>query len=120
VAISIGAILGANARYILGGWITDRFGAGFPLGTLVINVSGSVIIGFFLTLIGERIVVDDLWRLLIAVGFLGGYTTFSTFSYETLALIQAGSWDLAAVNIVASVSLSMIGVFLGAVVARAI
>ncbi len=120
VAISIGAILGANARYLIGGWLSDRFGAGFPIGTLVINVSGSFIIGFFMTLIGERIAVADWWRPLVAIGFLGAYTTFSTFSYETLALVQSGAWGLAGLNIGASIGGSLVGVFAGTVLARAI
>ena len=120
VAISIGAVLGANLRYLLGGWITDRFGPDFPIGTMVINVTGSFMIGLFLTIIGERIVVSDWWRPLVAIGFLGGYTTFSTFSYETLALAQAGSWGLAAANVGLSVVLSLGGCFAGIVLARAL
>jgi CrcB protein len=119
VAISIGAVLGANARYFLGGWISERFGSGFPLGTVFINVSGSFIIGLFLTLIGERFVVADWWRPLVAIGFLGSYTTFSTFSFETLALAQQGSFGLAAVNVIGSVAGSLLGVYLGTVAARA-
>lgn len=120
LAISVGAVLGANARYFLGGWINDRFGSSFPLGTLVINVSGSFIIGLFLTLIGERLVVADWWRPLVAIGFLGSYTTFSTFSFETLALAQSGSWGLAALNVAGSVGASLSGVYLGTVLARAL
>jgi len=120
LAISVGAVLGANARYLLGGWISDRFGAAFPLGTLVINVTGSIIIGFALILIGERLVVADWWRPLVAVGFLGSYTTFSTFSFETLALAQSGSWGLAALNVFGSVAGSLVGVFVGIAVARAL
>ena len=120
LAISIGAVLGANARYFLGSWISERFGSGFPLGTLVINVSGSFVIGLVLALIGERLVVADWWRPLVAIGFLGSYTTFSTFSYETLALAEAGSWGLASLNVVGSVGGSLLGVYLGTVAARAI
>jgi CrcB protein len=120
VAISIGAVLGANARYFLGTWVTERFGHGFPLGTVLINVTGSFAIGLFLTLIGERYVAAEWWRPLVTIGFLGSYTTFSTFSYETLALAQAGSWGLAALNVAASVVGSLAGVGLGVVVARAL
>jgi fluoride ion exporter CrcB/FEX len=62
LAISVGAVLGANARYLVGGWVTDRFGTSFPIGTLLVNVTGSFAIGLFLTLIGERLVVADWWR----------------------------------------------------------
>jgi CrcB protein len=120
LAISLGAVLGANARYFLGGWLSDRFGSSFPIGTLVINVSGSFVIGIVLTLIGERLVVADWWRPLVAIGFLGSYTTFSTFSIETLALAQAGSWWLAGLNVVGSVGGSLVGVYLGTVLARAL
>jgi CrcB protein len=120
LAISVGAVLGANARYLVGGWLSDRFGSGFPVGTLVINVTGSFVIGLFVTLIGERFVVADWWRPLVAIGFLGSYTTFSTFSLETLALAQAGSWWLAALNVTGSVAGSLVGVFLGTALARAL
>lgn len=117
LVISVGAIFGANARYLLGGWIAERFGTSFPLGTLVINVSGSIIIGFILSLSSERL-VPSWWRPLLAIGFLGSYTTFSTFSYETLSLAQAGSWAAAALNVGASVAASLVGVYAGAVLAR--
>jgi CrcB protein len=80
LVISLGGILGANARYLLGNWIAARYGTSFPYGTMVINVSGSFVIGFFLVLLTERFVVHPNWRrLFFAVGFLGAYTTFSTF-----------------------------------------
>ena len=120
VAISVGAVLGANARYFVGGWLSDRFGTGFPVGTLFINVTGSFMIGLFLTLIGDRLVIADWWRPLVAIGFLGSYTTFSTFSFETLALAQSGAWGLATLNVVGSVAGSLVGVYLGTVLARAI
>lgn len=84
LVISLGGILGANARYVLGTWIATRYGTSFPYGTLVINVSGSFVIGLFLTLIAERFVLHPNWRLFFAVGFLGAYTTFSTFSFESV------------------------------------
>ncbi len=120
VAISIGAVLGANARYLVGGWLSDRFGTGFPVGTLLVNVTGSFVIGLVLTLIGERFVVADWWRPLVAIGFLGSYTTFSTFSFETLALAQSGAWGLAGLNVAGSVAGSLVGVYLGTVLGRAL
>ena len=120
LAISVGAVLGANARYLVGGWVTDRFGTSFPIGTLLVNVTGSFAIGLFLTLIGERLVVADWWRPLVAIGFLGSYTTFSTFSFETLALVQSGSWGLAGLNVVGSVAGCLVGVYAGTVLARAL
>lgn len=88
--IALGAILGANARYWLGGWVAERLGTGFPYGTLLINLSGSFALGLFMTLITTRFVVDPAWRLFVAVGFLGGYTTFSSYTYESVNLILAG------------------------------
>jgi len=120
LAISVGSVLGANARYLVGGWVTDRFGTSFPIGTLLVNVTGSFAIGLFLTLIGERLVVADWWRPLVAIGFLGSYTTFSTFSFETLALAQSGSWGLAGLNVVGSVAGCLVGVYAGTVLARAL
>ena len=118
LVISLGGILGANARYLLGTWIAQRYGTSFPYGTLVINVSGSFVIGLFLTLIAERFVLHPNWRLFFAVGFLGAYTMFSTFSYESVVLLQNGSWRLGLVNMVGSVVLGPIAVVMGMAVAR--
>jgi fluoride exporter len=118
LVISLGGILGANARYVLGTWIAGRYGTSFPYGTLVINLSGSFVIGLFLTLIAERFVLHPNWRLFFAVGFLGVYTTFSTFSYESVVLLQNGAWRLGLVNMVGSVVLGPIAVVMGMAVAR--
>ena len=119
LAISVGAVLGANARFLVGGWVADRLGPAFPYGTLVINVTGSILIGFVLTIATERLVAP--WFVpLLAIGFLGSYTTFSTFSYETLALIQDGAMINAAANVVVSVMAALLGVYAGTVLARAI
>jgi CrcB protein len=116
--IGIGGFLGANARYLVGGWIAERFGAAFPYGTLVINVSGSFILGFFLVFISERLFVHPNWRLFFAIGFLGAYTTFSTFSFESLALIQERAYLLAMANMVGSVLLGLTAALGGMIVAR--
>jgi CrcB protein len=118
LVISLGGILGANARYLLGNWIAARYGTSFPYGTMVINVSGSFVIGFFLVLITERFVVHPNWRLFFAVGFLGAYTTFSTFSFESAALMQDGSWWLALTNMIGSVVLGLVAVLTGMALAR--
>ena len=112
LAISIGAVLGANARFLLGGWVMDRMGSEFPYGTLVINVSGSLVIGLLYALI-ERQGAPDWVRPLIMVGFLGAYTTFSTFSLETLALAERGAWIAAVVYVAGSVAASLTAVWLG-------
>jgi CrcB protein len=116
--IGLGGFFGANARYLVAGWITERFGSSFPYGTLVINVTGSFILGFFVIFIAERLVVHPNWRLFFVIGFLGAYTTFSTFSFENFALIQERSYVSAVVNILSSVLLGLIAVVAGAIVAR--
>lgn len=116
--IGLGGFLGANCRYLVGGWVAERFGSTFPYGTLLINVSGSFVIGLFLTLITERFIAPPSARLFFVIGFLGAYTTFSTFSFETLALIEARSYLAATVNLVGSVALGMLAVVLGAAIGR--
>jgi len=81
---------GAIARYLIGSYIANRYGARFPYGTFVVNVTGSFLIGFILTLSATLPAVHPEWRYLIAIGFIGAYTTFSTFEYETLQAIQSG------------------------------
>ena len=83
LVIALGAAAGANARYWLSNWFVARFGPAFPWGTLFINVSGGLVIGLVLTVLGQRLVADPTYRLLLVTGFLGAYTTFSTFTYET-------------------------------------
>jgi CrcB protein len=118
--IGIGGFLGANARYLVGHWVAERYGPSFPHGTLVINVSGSLAIGFFLVLITERVNVHPNWRLFFVTGFLGAYTTFSTFSFESFALLQERSYLLALANVVGSVTLGLIAVLVGVIAARAL
>jgi fluoride exporter len=117
VAISIGAVLGANARYLLGGWLSAQLGSAFPYATFVINVTGSLAIGLVLGLTSDRI-MPWWWRPGVAIGFLGSYTTFSTFSYETLNLIGEGSYLPAAANISGSVAAALAGVAIGVAIAR--
>jgi len=118
--IGAGAFLGANLRYLLQTWAANRWGLGFPYGTLIINVSGSFILGFFITLVTQRVVVSSEWRAFVAVGLLGGFTTFSSFSVETLNLLQTGRWLAAAANLGGNVCLGLAGAYLGVILARAI
>jgi CrcB protein len=111
--ISTGAILGANARYWLGIWCADRWGTTFPYGTLLINVTGSFILGLFMTLAAERFLIDPRWRFLVAVGFLGAYTTFSTYSYESFSLLSKGQWAAGLMNLFGSSILGILSVGLG-------
>jgi CrcB protein len=119
-AVALGGGLGAATRYLLGGWIAARAGAGFPWGTLVINASGSFLLCFLATLAVERYAIPPLWYLALGAGFCGGYTTFSTFSYETLRLAAEGSWARAAANVAASVGAGLICGALGILAGRAV
>ena len=111
--IGIGGALGAVVRYGIALWVGQRWGRSFPLGTFVINVSGSFLIGLLMTLLAERFSVNPQWRLLLVVGFLGAYTTFSTFEYETGALLKDGEWVFAMLNVVLSVVVGFIALKLG-------
>jgi CrcB protein len=90
--VGIGGGVGAISRFVVGKQIARLWGTSFPYGTLVINLTGALIIGFLLTLLTERTVSDPFWRLLLVTGFLGGYTTFSSYTYESMQLIQDGRW----------------------------
>lgn len=113
IAVSLGGILGANARYLVSVYVAERLGTAFPYGTLLINVSGSLVIGFFLTLVTERYTVDPVWRLFFATGFLGAYTTFSSYTFEAAQLMRDGAFGVAFVYLFGSVLAGMIGVFAG-------
>ena len=120
LAISIGAVLGANARYLIGGWVADRLGASFPYGTLLINLTGSFLLGMILAIVSQRASAPIWVRTGLAVGLIGSYTTFSTFGAETYSMLSAGSLLLAALNILASVAGSLVAVYLGMQVGRLI
>ncbi len=120
ILISLGAILGANARYWVGDWIAQRAGTSFPFGTLVINLSGSLILGLFFTLTTDRFLVDPRWRLLVAIGFLGAYTTFSSYTYESVSLMLSGQWLLGGANLFGSAILGAAAMAAGILIARAI
>ena len=118
--IGIGGFLGAISRYGVALWIGQRWGRNFPLGTFLINISGSFLIGLLMSLFTERFMVNPQWRLLLVVGFLGAYTTFSTFEYETGALMKDGEWLIAMLNVVLSVIVGFIALKLGEVIAKSI
>jgi fluoride exporter len=118
--IGIGGFVGAVSRYGLALWIGQRWGRVFPLGTFVINVSGSFLIGLLMTLMADRFTVNPQWRLLLVVGFLGAYTTFSTFEYETGALLKDGELTFAMLNIILSVVAGFVALKLGEALAKMI
>jgi CrcB protein len=116
--VVIGGGIGALTRYVAASAIMARFGGKFPLGTLVINVSGSFLIGLLMTILTERFKLDPGWRLLLVVGFLGGYTTFSSFEWETYTSVRDGGIWTGMLNVVSSIVLGYVAVWLGAVFAR--
>ena len=116
--VLVGGGTGALARYVAASAIMTRFGGRFPLGTLTINVTGSFLIGFLMTILTERFQLDPQWRLLLVVGFLGGYTTFSSFEWETYTSVRDGALWAGMLNIVSSVALGYMAVWLGAMLAR--
>ena len=113
--VAVGSMLGGTLRFWLSGLIANSVGWAFPLGTLVINITGSIAVGFFSTLTGPegRVLVPGPWRQFFMIGVCGGYTTFSSFSLQTLTLAQDGEWLQAGLNIVLSVVLCLVGVWLG-------
>ena len=122
LAVALGGALGTIGRYFISGVVANAFGETFPWGTLIINVTGSFVIGFFATLTAPdgRVMVSGTTRQFVMTGLCGGYTTFSSFSLQTLNLLRDGEWTPAAGNILGSVVFCMIGVWLGAISAAAI
>ena len=116
LVIFVGAGLGGVTRYAMSVWIQDAAGAGFPWGTLIVNVSGSLLLTFVYAVL-EGTTAPAEWRAFLGIGILGGYTTFSTFSYETVRLVQDGDWGRAsayvAASVLASVGAAMVGFSLG-------
>jgi CrcB protein len=118
VIVALGAIVGANLRYVLSRLTAKLMGPVFPYGTLMINVAGSFIVGWFMIWTTERVLVDPRWRLLIVIGFCGGFTTFSSYAFETMAYFEQGQWGLMATNIVANNVLSLMAALAGMALAR--
>ena len=116
--ISLGAVVGGCARYFLSGFVARHFSTTFPYGTLIVNITGSLILGFFLIYSTERVLLDPRWRLLVAIGFCGSYTTFSSYAFETFALMEQSQWLMMSFNIVGNNVLCLAAVLGGAVLAK--
>lgn len=116
--VALGGALGSVSRFLMGPALQRAFNATFPVGTLIINILGSLVLGFVMRLAIEGVSVTPEARAFIAVGFCGGFTTFSTFSYEAIRLLEDGEGWRAAAYIVASVMLSLLAAFVGLVAAR--
>jgi CrcB protein len=117
--VAIGAAIGGVARYLIGGWLASLLGADFPWGTAFVNITGAFAIGVVLVLVQGGALPAGA-RPFVAVGILGGYTTFSTYSYETLELITDSNYGVAVINVFVQLILGFIGVYLGVVIGRLI
>ena len=115
--IALGGALGSMARYWVGSTVAGRMGIRFPYGTLLVNLTACVIIGFSLTYLGRRADLNPAWRFLIPVGFIGAYSTFSTYEWETLSSIRSGAFFLAALYALGSLVLGLVAVWGGSLLA---
>jgi CrcB protein len=118
--IAIGGALGSMARYWVGATVANRMGTKFPYGTFAINITACLIIGFSLTLIAKRADLNPAWRFLIPVGFIGAYSTFSTYEWETLSTLRTGALVIAVLYAIGSLVLGLIAVWGGSVIAEVI
>ncbi len=120
MAIALGAVPGALCRYYLTRWCIQWFGAGFPFGTFIINLSGALVMGFFATFTMERAIASTELRALVAIGFLGSYTTFSTYALDTANLLHSGQWAKSLIYWSGSAILGVVCLELGSALARKI
>ena len=118
--ISLGAVVGVNLRYFVAQYCLRLIPSTFPFGTLVINISASFILGFFLIWTSERVLADPRWRLLIAVGFCATYSTYSSYAFETFALFEKGQLSQALLNILVTNAVCFVAVMLCAALARSL
>ena len=118
--ISAGAIIGANLRYFVAQYVAKLMPSSFPFGTLIINISASFILGFFLIRVSERVLIDTRWRFFLATGFCATYSTYSSYAFETFVLYEKGAWLAAGLNILATNLVCFVAVMLGAVLARSV
>jgi len=118
--VAFGGALGSTLRFWAGGYVSSRLGTRFPYGTFIINITASFLIGFIMTLLAERTHWSPNWRYLIPIGFLGGYSTFSSFEYESFRVFQDGEFLIAGMNIVFSVAVGFFSVWLGVITGRTI
>jgi fluoride exporter len=118
--IALGGALGSIARYWVGSSIAGRMGIKFPYGTLIVNLTACIIIGFTMTYLGKRAELSPAWRFLIPVGFIGAYSTFSTYEWETLSSLRSGAFAIAALYAIGSLVLGLAAVWCGTLLADAV
>lgn len=119
ILIGLGGLLGANARYVVSVWAANRYGTSFPYGTFVVNVTGSFLMAFFLTVAGDHLGSSPSAEFFVATGFLGAYTTFSTFTYETIALLRVAELRPGLTNALGSAVVGVAGAAAGLLLATA-
>src|SRR5512139_1936987 len=117
-AIAVAGAVGALLRFWMSGWVYGLFGRDFPYGTLAVNVAGSLLMGVSFVLLVERLGSAPEWRALVMIGFLGAFTTFSTFSLETVQLLEGGAVGRAMINVLGSVVFCLVATWLGIVLGR--
>jgi fluoride exporter len=120
LVISVAAVVGANLRFFLSRLAAKEFGPVFPYGTLIINIVGSFIVGFFIIWTSERVLLDPRWRLLVVVGFCGSFTTFSSYAFETMSYFEQGQWGLMLTNFLSNNLLCLGSALAGMALARAL
>jgi CrcB protein len=118
--VGLGGFLGAIARFWLGGYVSERLGARFPYGTFLVNMTGSFLIGLAVTILAERADWNVNWHYLIPIGFIGAYTTFSTFEFETFQSFRDGEFFFAFLNVLLSVGIGFVFVWLGVITGRSL
>jgi fluoride exporter len=118
LVISVAAVVGANLRFFLSRLAAKEFGPVFPYGTLIINIVGSFIVGFFIIWTSERVLLDPRWRLLVVVGFCGSFTTFSSYAFETMSYFEQGQWELMLTNFLSNNLLCLGSALAGMALAR--
>lgn len=116
--VALGGALGSMARYWVGVTVAGRMGTRFPWGTFVINITACAIIGFSMTWLGKRTGINPAWRFLIPIGFVGGYSTFSTYEWETLSALRSGAFLVAAAYSIGSLVLGLAATWCGAMLAE--
>ena len=120
ILVFIGGGIGSVLRYMMSGWVYAVWGSNFPYGTLAVNVSGSFVIGFFLTLAEDRFLITSDMRIFVAIGIVGGFSTFSTFSYETFKLLKNGSFLIGGLNIAVSLTFALFALWIGSIMGKLI
>jgi len=118
--VALGGALGSIARFWVGSAVADRMGMRFPYGTFVVNITACILIGFCMAFLDTRGETDLAWRFLVPIGFVGAYSTFSTFEWEAFSSLQTGAFFIASLYIVSSLFLGLFGVWLGVWIAKAI